>query len=105
MYINITGNKGNKDVYITQSYRKENGKTSSRIYKKLGKYNDLLEQFSGDEQKMMDWARQEAEKETILYNQQKKKFRFPFLLSHAFLWRKPDSLTLDICFYSRFAVS
>lgn len=80
MYINITGNKGNKDVYITQSYRKENGKTSSRIYKKLGKYNDLLEQFSGDEQKMMDWARQEAEKETILYNQQKEK-NFGFLFS------------------------
>lgn len=75
MYINITGNK---DVYITQSYRKENGKTSSRIYKKLGKYNDLLEQFSGDEQKMMDWARQEAEKETILYNQQKEKISVSF---------------------------
>lgn len=78
MYINITGNKGNKDVYITQSYRKENGKTSSRIYKKLGKYNNLLEQFSGDEQKMMDWARQEAEKETILYNQQKEKISVSF---------------------------
>ena len=78
MYINITGNKGNKDVYITQSYRKENGKTSSRIYKKLGKYNDLLEQFSGDQQKMMDWARQEAEKETILYNQQKEKISVSF---------------------------
>ena len=47
MYICITGSKNNKDVYIKQSYRKDNGKTSSRIYKKLGKYNDLLEQFSG----------------------------------------------------------
>ena len=36
MYINITGSKDDKDVYITQSYRRENGKTSSRIYKKLG---------------------------------------------------------------------
>ena len=48
MYITITGSINNKDVYINQSYRKENGKTSSRIYKKLGKYNDLLEQFDGD---------------------------------------------------------
>ena len=48
MYINITGSANNKDVHIYQSYRKENGKTSSRIYKKLGKLNDLLEQFSGD---------------------------------------------------------
>ena len=37
MYVNITGSANNKDVYIYQSYRKENGKTSSRIYRKLGK--------------------------------------------------------------------
>ena len=43
MYVNITGSSNNKDVYIYQSYRKENGKTSSRIFKKLGKYNELLE--------------------------------------------------------------
>ena len=73
MYVSITGNKGNQDVYIKQSYRKDNGKTSSRIYKKLGKYNTLLEQFSGNEKELMDWAKKEAEKETIAYNQQKEK--------------------------------
>ncbi len=56
MYINITGSANNKDVYIYQSYRKDNGKTSSRIYKKLGKYNQLLERFSGDEDALMKWA-------------------------------------------------
>ena len=55
------------------SYRKDNGKTSSRIYKKLGKYNTLLEQFSGNEKELMDWAKKEAEKETLAYNQQKEK--------------------------------
>ena len=78
MYINITGSKDNKDVYITQSYRKENGKTSSRIYKKLGKYNDLLAQFSGSEAAMMEWAKKEAEKETLLYNQRKEKVTVSF---------------------------
>lgn len=78
MYICITGSKSNKDIYIKQSYRKENGKTSSRIYKKLGKYNELLKQFSGDERKMMDWAKREAEKETILYNQQKENVSVSF---------------------------
>ena len=73
MYVSITGNKGNQDVYIKQSYRKENGKTSSRIYKKLGKYNDLLAQFSGDATKMMEWAKEEATKETQIYNQKKEK--------------------------------
>ena len=43
MYIAVTGSKNNKDVYIYQSFRKKDGKSSSRIYKKLGKYNTLLE--------------------------------------------------------------
>ena len=57
MYIAITGSKNNKDVYIYRSFRKENGKSSSCIYKKLGKYNALLEQFDGDEDKLMAWAK------------------------------------------------
>ena len=70
MYITITGSKNNKDVYIYQSFRKENGRPSSRIYKKLGKYNALLEEFNGDKDKLMAWAKNEARKETDLYNQQ-----------------------------------
>ena len=78
MYICITGSDNNKDVYIKQSYRKSNGKSSSRIYKKLGKYNDLLEQFSGDKEKMMAWAKAEAAKETALYNQQREHISVTF---------------------------
>ena len=69
MYIAITGSKNNKDVYIYQSFRKEDGKSSSRIYKKLGKYNVLLEQFNGDDEKLMAWTKSEAAKETKLYNE------------------------------------
>ena len=69
MYIAVTGSKNNKDVYIYQSFRKEDGKSSSRIYKKLGKYNSLLEQFNGDDEKLMAWAKSEAAKETELYNE------------------------------------
>ena len=57
MYIAVTGSKNNKDVYIYQSFRKKDGKSSSRIYKKLGKYNTLLEQFDGDNEKLMAWAK------------------------------------------------
>ena len=69
MYIAITGSKNNKDIYIYQSFRKEDGRPSSRIYKKLGKYNALLEDFNGDKDKLMAWAKNEAAKETELYNQ------------------------------------
>lgn len=68
MYIAVTGSKNNKDVYIYQSFRKNDGKSSSRIYKKLGKYNALLERFDGDEDRLMTWAKNEAARETELYN-------------------------------------
>lgn len=78
MYVNVTGIANNKDVYIYQSYRKENGKTSSRIYRKLGKYNDLLSRFDGDEEKMMSWAKEEAAKDTAEYNRSKEKVSVEF---------------------------
>ena len=78
MYVNITGSNNNKDVYIYQSYRKENGRTSSRIYRKLGKFNDLLTRFDGDKEKMMAWAKEEAAKDTALYNRQKEKISIEF---------------------------
>ena len=78
MYISITGDKNNSDVYIKQSYRKENGRISSRIYKKLGKFNDLLAQFNGDEDQMLAWAKNEAKKETALYNQKNGKVSMDF---------------------------
>ena len=68
IYISLTGNSDNKDVYIKRSYRKSNGKTATKIRRKLGKLNDLLQQFSGDYDAMMAWARSEAEKDTMEYN-------------------------------------
>lgn len=67
IYISLTGNPDNKDVYIKRSYRKSNGKTATQIHRKLGKLNVLLEQFSGDYDAMMAWARSEAEKDTREY--------------------------------------
>ena len=78
MYVNITGSPNNKDVYIYQSFRKENGKTSSRIYKKLGKLNELIAQFDNDKDKMMEWAKNEAKKETQLYQQKNGKVSVDF---------------------------
>lgn len=46
MYISLTGNSDNKDVYIKRSYRISNGKTATQIHRKLGKLNELLQQFS-----------------------------------------------------------
>ena len=97
MYVSITGNKGNQDVYIKQSYRKDNGKTSSRIYKKLGKYNNLLAQFSGDKASMMDWAKKKQKKKLCSTTSAGKKLRSLFPLLPVFHWTKSGSSTSAIC--------
>lgn len=68
MYVAVNGTDNSKSVYVMQSYRKENGRTSSRVYRKLGRLDELLEQFSGNHAQMMLWAKQEAEKDTLAYN-------------------------------------
>jgi transposase len=94
MYICITGSQNNKDVYIKRSYRKENGKTSSSIYKKLGKYNDLLQQFGGDSEKMMAWAKAEAKKETEAFNN--KSIPIPISLSQKAVINKDEERCFNI---------
>lgn len=68
MYVAINGINNNKSVYIMQSYRKENGQTSSRVYRKLGRLDDLMNTFSNDKEKMMLWAKNEAAKDTEEFN-------------------------------------
>ena len=106
MYICITGSDNNKDVYIKQSYRKPNGKTSSRIHRKLGKYNNLLEQFSGDADKLMAWAKEEAAKDTAEYNAKKEKglHRF-FRRPTAFRSMKKDPFMPATFFCSSYAAN
>ena len=68
MYAAINGTGNNKSVYIMQSYRKPDGKTSSRVFRKLGKLDELLKQFSNCEDEMMKWAKEEALKDTAEYS-------------------------------------
>lgn len=69
MYAAINGTGNNKSVYIMQSFRKEDGKTSSRVFRKLGKLDALLAEFNGDKEKMMEWAKAEAIKDTEIHSQ------------------------------------
>lgn len=64
MYVAINGAGKNKSVYIMRSFRKDDGKTSTRVYRTLGRLDDLLQTFSGDQEKMMAWAKEEAKKDT-----------------------------------------
>lgn len=67
MYVAINGKGKSRALYVMQSFRKENGGTSSRVYRRLGRLDEMLERFGQDHDKMMVWAKSEAAKDTEEY--------------------------------------
>lgn len=64
MRLNIVKSKNAEQLYIIKSFRKENGKSSSMIMKKLGSLESLLPNFNNDRDAVISWARNEAAKMT-----------------------------------------
>lgn len=64
MRVNIVKSKNAKQIYIIQSIRKD-GKSTSKIYRKLGTMESLIQKF-GSEENVIAYAKEEARKETEL---------------------------------------
>lgn len=68
MRVNIVKSKNAEQVYIIQSLRID-GKSTSKIYKKLGTMESLINKY-GSREKALEYAKNEAIKETEKYNQE-----------------------------------
>lgn len=64
MYCTVAGKGKSKSIYLKETYRINSKKTSTKIVKKLGKYDELLEKFNGNEEKLLEWAKERAKIET-----------------------------------------
>ena len=60
MRLNIVKSKNAEQLYIIKSYRKSDGKTTSRIFKKLGTMASLLPEHDHDREKVIAWAKEQA---------------------------------------------
>lgn len=72
MYLKTIKNKYTTHFYIIESYRKPNGKTATRTYKKLGNLEEVT-QAAGDLDPFV-WAEQQATYYTELENEDRKEF-------------------------------
>ena len=61
MRLNIVKSKNAEQLYIIKSFRKEDGKTSSRIVKKLGTMASLLPKHDNNREKVIAWGKEQAE--------------------------------------------
>jgi len=66
MKVTLSKSKSAEQVYISRSYRDDNGKSTSRIFKKLGSMADLLPEHDNDRDKVIAWAREQAKMYTEL---------------------------------------
>lgn len=72
VYLKTISTKYTTHFYIIESYRKPNGKTSTRTYKKLGNIDEVTA-MAGDVDPFV-WAEQQAKYYTEIENEDKKEF-------------------------------
>ena len=60
MRMTLSKSKNAEQVYITKAYRDESGKSTSKIFKKLGSMASLLPEHDNDRDKVIAWAKEQA---------------------------------------------
>ena len=60
MRLNIVKSKNAEQLYIIKSFRK-GSKNTSRIFKKLGTMDELLPKYDNDREKVLAWAKEQAQ--------------------------------------------
>jgi transposase len=71
MKLSITKSKNSESFYIAQSYIDDTGKSTSKIIRKLGTLNQLLEEHGPTRDDVLAWAKNEVRLETEKYKKDK----------------------------------
>ena len=67
MRVSTTKSKNAESFYITKSYIDDNGKSTSKIIRKLGTLAELSEKLGTDRAGVIAWAKEQAKEETKKY--------------------------------------
>ena len=80
LHVTTTKSKNAESFYITQTFKKKNGSSSSKHIKKLGTLAELSEKLNTNRNGVMQWAREQAKLETEKYKKEneEKKILIPF---------------------------
>lgn len=74
MRVTLSKSKNAEHIYISRAYRNEKGKSTSKIFKKLGTMEELLPKYDNDREKVLAWAKEQAR----IYTEAEKKDRLNF---------------------------
>lgn len=77
MRVTTSKSKNSESFYITHSYINHEGKSTSKIFKRLGTLADLSKKLNTDRDGVMAWAKEQAKIETDKYNAERETIRVP----------------------------
>ena len=78
MRVTTSKSKNSESFYICHSFIDENGKSTSRNFKKLGTLKELSEKLGTDRDGVMAWAKEQARIATEQYNKENEIVSIPF---------------------------
>lgn len=70
MRLTISKSKNAESFYITHSFTNNEGKSTSKVIRKLGKLADLMQFLNTDRNGVIAWGKEQAALETQAYNQE-----------------------------------
>lgn len=70
--------KNSESFYITMSYVNHNGKSTSKIFRKLGTLEELSKSLNTDRDGVMAWAKAEAEKDTLEFEKRNERITISY---------------------------
>lgn len=77
MRVSTSKSKNSESFYINFSYIDEHGKSTSKIFKKLGTLEQLSKRLNTDRNGVMAWAKQQAKEETRKYLDENERVLIP----------------------------
>lgn len=78
MRVTTSKSKNSESFYINFSFINKNGKSTSKIFKKLGTLQELSSKLNTDRDGVMEWAKQQAKIETEKYNKESESVSISF---------------------------
>ena len=102
MRITTTKSKNSETFYITQSYVKSKGVSTSKVVRKLGTLKELSETLNTDRDGVMAWAKEQARIETEKFkeNQEEKTITIPFHADRQLDYGKQKLYDGNLCIIS-----
>lgn len=100
MRVTSTKSKNSESFYINYAYIDKNGKSTSRIYKKLGTLRDLKEMLGTDDRdEVMKWAREQARIATEQHKAESESIQVTLLrrISSVSMSSVPSTVAISSC--------